>query len=116
MENTHRYMLSIPLNIESLDNIPDGVLWEDIKFEDYQISKHDYDNLFKLFCQLDKPLDILIDEYEEEEILANRIQEVITITEAYIAKASSAVKASAEKFLAVLKRAKELDRPVELFF
>ena len=51
MEINHLYHLSIPLNVDNLDNIPDGILWEDIKFEEYQISKDDYDNIFDLFCQ-----------------------------------------------------------------
>jgi hypothetical protein len=65
MSNIHRYYLSIPLNINDLNNIDEGILWKDIKFEEYEITKFDYNNLFNLFCQFDKPFDIIIDEYEE---------------------------------------------------
>ena len=116
MEATHRYCLSIPLNVNSLDEIPDGMLWEDIRFEHFEISKSDYDNLFSLFCQFDEPLNLIIDEYEEEEIPADKIQMAIEMTEAYISKASAETKTSANKLLAALVRAKELGKPIEFFF
>ena len=116
MENNHRYVLSIPLNVDDLDNIPVGLLWEDIKFEEHEITKDDYNNLFQLFCQFDKPFDIIIDEYEEEEIPADKIQMAIEMTEAYISKASAETKTSANKLLAALVRAKELGKPIEFFF
>lgn len=112
----HRYCLSVPLNVESLDRIPEGLLWEDIQFEDHPISKTDYDNLFELFCQFDQPFDILIDEYEEEEIPADKIQTAIEMTEAYASKASIDIKESTAKLLVALRRAKELRKPLELFF
>lgn len=112
----HHYVLSIPLNIASLDNIPEGMLWEEIKFEDYQITQADYENLFGLFCQFDKPFDIIIDEYEEEEIPADKIQTAIEMTETYASKSSIEIKASTEKLLVALKRAKELGKPLEFFF
>ncbi|MCR4664890.1 MAG: hypothetical protein K5660_05945 [Paludibacteraceae bacterium] len=116
MDSNHRYILSIPLNVDNLDNIPDGVLWEDIKFEDFMITKGDYNNLFPLFCQFDKPLGSIIDEYEEEEIPASKIQAAIEMTEKYAATAPSEVRASTEKLLAAFRRAKELGKPIEFFF
>lgn len=116
MEHHHRHVLSIPLNVDSLDDIPEGVLWEDIKFEDYEITREDYHNLFPLFCQFDTPFDIIVDEYEEEEIPADKIQTAVEMTEAYIVRASAEVKTSAHKLLAALRRAAELGKPIELFF
>ena len=116
MEISHQYHLSIPLNVDSLDDIPEGVLWEDIKFEEYQISKEDYDNLFDLFCQFDRPFNTIIDEYEEDEIAADKIQPAIEMTEAYAAKAPREVKASSEKLLVVLRRAKDLGKQILLSF
>ena len=116
MEATHRYCLSIPLNVNSLDEIPDGMLWEDIRFEHFEISKSDYDNLFSLFCQFDEPLNLIIDEYEEDEIPSDKIQTAISLTEAYAKKASAETLASTEKFLTALRRAQELQKPLELFF
>ena len=116
MDNTHNYLLSIPLNIDDLNHIPEGVLWEDSKFEDFMITKGDYDNLFNLFYRFNKCFDILIDEYEEEEISSDKIQSAIEMTEMYAANASADVKASAEKLLVALRRAKELNKPLELMF
>ena len=116
METNHQYHLSIPLNVDSLDDIPEGVLWEDVKFEEYQISKADYDNLFDLFCQYDKPFNTIIAEYEEDEIAADKIQPAIEMTEAYAAEASPEIKASTEKLLVVLRRAKELGKQILLSF
>ena len=87
------------MNIDDLDNIPEGVLWEDIKFDDFYLSKSDYDNLLKLFCQFDKPFDVLIDEYEEEIIPASRIQTAIEMTESFANKASPTVKNRLKNFL-----------------
>ena len=102
METNHQYHLSIPLNVDSLDDIPEGVLWED--------------NLFDLFCQFDKPFNTIIDEYEEDEIAADKIQPAIEMTEAYAAEASPEIKASTEKLLVVLRRAKELGKQILLSF
>ena len=114
MNAPHRYTLSIPLNVRDLNTIE--IPWEEIQFEDYQITKTDYDNLFELFCQFDQPFDIIIDEYEEEEIPADKIQTAIEMTEAYSSKSSTDVKTSANKLLVALQRAKELGKPLELFF
>lgn len=116
MDANHQYHLSIPLNVDNLDDIPEGVLWEDIKFEEYPLSKEDYDNLFDLFCQFDKPFDAIIDEYEEEQIAADKIQPAIEMAEAYAVKASPGVKASTEKLLIVLRRAKELGKQILFSF
>lgn len=116
MDSNHLYCISIPLNIDDLDNIPEGVLWEDIKFDDFYLSKSDYDNLLKLFCQFDKPFDVIIDEYEEEIIPASRIQTAIEMTERFANKASPTVKKSAEKLLIAFKRAKELHKQILFSF
>lgn len=116
MDKNHHYLLSIPLNVSDLDKIDEGVLWEDIKFEEFQITKADYDNLFALFRKFDQPFDIVIDEYEEEIIPADKISAAIEMTESYAAGASDEVKASTEKFLAALNRAKELDKQILLSF
>ena len=62
------------------------------------------------------PFDIIVDEYEEDEIPADMIQTAIEMTEAYIVRASAEVKTSAHKLLAALRRAAELGKPIELFF
>lgn len=114
MNTPHRYMLSIPLNVRDLNTIE--IPWEEIQFEDYQITQIDYANLFGLFCQFDKPFDIIIDEYEEEELPADKIQTAIEMTEKYASKSPTEIKASTEKLLVALKRAKELGKPLEFFF
>lgn len=114
MNATHHYMLSIPLNVRDLNTIE--IPWEEIQFEDYQITQADYENLFALFCQFDKPFDIIIDEYEEEEIPADKIQTAIEMAETYASKSPIEIKASTEKLLVALNRAKELGKPLELFF
>lgn len=116
MDNTHHYRLSIPLNINDLNHIEEGILWEDIKFEIFEISKTDYDNLFDLFCQFDKPFDIIIDEYEEEIIPASGIDTAIQMTKHFATSASPDVKSSAEKLLIALVRAKELGKQIILSF
>lgn len=116
MDNNHRYMLSIPLNVKDLDNIEECIPWEEIKFEEYRITKEDFNNLYKLFCEFDKPFDILIDEYEEEIIPASGIQTAIQMTLDFAATASSEVKESANKLLCALNRAKELGKQILLSF
>ena len=69
-----------------------------------------------LFCQFDKPFDIIIDKYEEEELPADKIQTAIEMAETYASKSPIEIKASTEKLLVALKRAKELGKPLELFF
>ena len=116
MEYTHHYFLSIPLNVRDLNVLEEEISWEDIKFEEFEIDSNDYNNLFDLFCQYDKPFDILIDEYEEEIIPASGVQLAIEMAERYAAGATPEVKASIEKLLAVLRRAKELGKQVLLSF
>ena len=116
MNTAHHYILSIPLNIDDVDNIPEGVLWEDIQFEEYRITKEDYDNLFHLFCMFDEPFDIIIDEEEEEIIPASGVQTAIEMTENYAANATPEIRTSAEKLLAAFRRAKELGKQVLLSF
>ena len=116
MEYIHHYFLSIPLTIDDVDNIPEGVLWEDIKFEESEIDGSDYANLFSLFYDINKALDILIDEYEEEIIPASGMQLAIELAEKYAANATYEVKMSTEKLLVILRRAKELGKQVLLSF
>ena len=56
------------------------------------------------------------DEYEEEELPADKIQTAIEMAETYASKSPIEIKASTEKLLVALKRAKELGKPLELFF
>lgn len=116
MEYVHHYHLSIPTAIDDVDNIPEGILWEDIKFEEYEIDGKDYNNLFDLFYDINKALDILIDEYEEEVIPASGVPLAIEMAEKYTINVAPEVKASTEKLLAVLRRAKELGKQVLLSF
>ena len=116
MDHNNRYILSVPHNINSLNDFPEGMLWEDIKFEDFEFSEPDYDNLFDLFDQFNRSFDIFIDEFEEEEILPDKIQAAIEMTEAYATKSSPEVKVSAEKLLTALNRARELNKPLVLYF
>lgn len=116
MGHNNRYLLSVPHNINSLNEFPEGMLWEDIEFEDFEISEADYGNLFDLFYQFNQAFDIFIDEYEEEEIAADKIQTAVKMTEEYARKAPAEVKISAEKLLSALRRAAVLDKPLELFF
>ena len=116
MDHNRRYLLSVPHNVNSLNAIPEGMLWENIEFEYFKFSENDYDNLFDLFYQFNESFNIFIDEFEEEEILPDKIQAAIEMTEAYAVKASPEVKVSAEKLLTALNRARELNKPLELFF
>ncbi len=116
MDHNNRYLLSVPHNIDSLNEFPEGMLWEDVEFEDFEISAADYDNLFDIFCQFNRAFDIFIDEYEEEEISADKIQTAVKMTEDYARKAPAEAKASTEKLLSALRRAADLDKPLELFF
>ena len=116
MRNIQRFILSVPHNIDTLNEFPEGMLWEDIEFEDFKISKADYDNLIDLFNNLNESLDIFIDEYEDEEILPGKIQAAIEITKAHAANATPEVKASAEKLLIALERARDINKPLEFFF
>ena len=59
---------------------------------------------------------LVIDEYEEEIILSPHIQKAIEITEQYGEKASLEIQNSTNKFLAVLKRANELEKQILLSF
>ena len=116
MDHNNRYLPSVPHNINSLNEFPEGMLWEDIEFEDFEISEADYENLFDLFCQFNQEFDIFIDEYEEEEITADKIQAAVKLTEEYAKKAPAEVKKSTEKLLSALRRAADLGKPLELFF
>lgn len=116
MNDRHRYVISIPLNVRDLNVIDEKIPWEDVGFEDFQITKEDYDNLFRLFCEFDKPFGILIDEYEEEVISASDIPAAIAMAEKYAEKAPVKIKRSTEKLLVALRRAEELGRQVAFFF
>lgn len=116
MTQEHRFWISIPLNIDDLDNIPDGMAWEDITFEDFEITKEDYENLWNLFASFDAPFGIIIDEYEEEILLARFVKDAVRKTEEYREKSTAAARTSAEKLLQALKRADELGKQVAFFF
>lgn len=112
MESARRVILSIPLNIEDIDRIEEGVCWEDIRFEEYELSTTDYDNLFSLFESFDAPFGIIIDEYEEEIIGAQHIKTAIEMTRRFAQRKSLGVKASADKLLTALERARDLGRQI----
>lgn len=116
MDHNNRYLLSVPHNINSLNEFPEGMLWEDIEFEDFEISEADYSNLFDLFYQFNQAFDIFIDEYEEEEIAADKIPTAVEMTKEFAENASAEVKKSTEKLLAALRRAADFNKPLELFF
>ena len=116
MNTNHRYVLSIPLNVKDLNNITECIPWEEVQFEDFEITKEDYDHLLPLFCEFDKPFNIFIDEYEEEVIPASDIPTAIEMANEYAKKATPQVCASTEKLLAALTRANELGKQLALFF
>ncbi len=116
--NTHRFIIGIPTNVSALNDLESsGLTWEEIRWEDFEISPSDYARLFALFTDFNRAFDIIIDEYEEEVIPADRIGEAISLTEAYRRRSKNeSVVQSADKLLAALTRAKDLNKPVELFF
>lgn len=116
MDSLHRYFLSIPLNVRDINSIEEEIPWEDVRFEDFEITKEDYDNLFRLFCEFDRQFGIFVDEYEEETISASDIPAAIVMAEGYAKKASPRIKVSTEKLLAALRRAKALGRQLAFFF
>lgn len=115
MRENHLYQLSIPLNIDDVDNIPEGVLFEDIRFEEYQLTKDEFESLYPLFCEFDGALGILIDEYEDEVIPADRIGMAIELTRAFARENALACNA-ADKFASILCRAQELKKQLLLSF
>lgn len=115
MSEKHLYQLLIPLTVDDIDNIPEGVLFEDIMFEEYQLTKNEFEALYPLFCEFDEALGILIDEYEEEIIPADRIGMAIELTRAFAGKDSFACN-SADKFASVLCRAQDLKKQLLLSF
>ena len=117
MDENHKYILAIPLNIESLDGPGDlEIPFDEIQFEDFFITKGDYENLFDLFTEFNKAFNIIIDEYEEEIIPAGQINSAITLSEQYFQDNSQEIKASTEKLLVALRRAKELQKELIFFF
>lgn len=117
MENHHRFIIGIPTNVSDLDGLDaSGLTWEEIKWEDFEISSADYARLFDLFTDFNQAFAIIIDEYEDEIIPADKIDEAIALTEAYRKRFRDERAQAADKLLAALVRAKELNKPVELFF
>lgn len=117
MDATHRFIIGIPTNVSDLDNPGgSGLKWEEIKWEDFEISSSDYALLFDLFTDFNKAFDIIIDEYEDEIIPADKIDEAIVWTKAYKNRFRDEHVQAADKLLAALGRAKELNKPIELFF
>lgn len=55
MTHKHRFWISIPINIDVVENIQDGMAWEDVTFEDVEITREDYEKLWKLFSSFDAP-------------------------------------------------------------
>lgn len=39
MNDRHRYVISIPLNVRDLNVIDEKIPWEDVGFEDFQITQ-----------------------------------------------------------------------------
>lgn len=115
MSENHLYQLSIPLNIDDVNNIPEGVLFEDIRFEEYQFTKEEFESLYPLFCEFDEALGILIDEYEDEIIPVERIGMAIELTRAFEGKDAIAC-SSACKFASILCRAQDLKKQLILSF
>lgn len=116
MSDDHRYLLSIPLNIDDVDNIPEGVLFENIRFEEYQITKAEYESLYPLFCKFDDAFGILIDEYEEEVIPAEGICVALELSRGFAEEVDDATRAATEKFVSILCRAQELGKQLLLSF
>lgn len=117
MENHHKFIIGIPTNIQNLhDPGASGLKWEEIKWEDFEISQSDYALLFDLFTDFNLAFGIIIDEYEDEIIPADKIGEAIARTEAYKKRFRDEHVQAADRLLAALVRAKELNKPVELFF
>ena len=114
METDHKFIIGIPLNVANLDDI--GMPWEEIRWEDFEITSADYALLFDLFTKFNSTFGIIIDEYEEEVIPANKISEAISLTENYKEKFNDEHVQAADKLLSALNRAKELNKPVELSF
>ena len=114
MGTDHKFTIGIPLNVANLDDI--GMPWEEIKWEDFEITSADYALLFDLFTEFNSAFDIIIDEYEEEVIPADKISDAISLTECYKKKFSDEHVHAADKLLSALNRAKELNKPVELSF
>ena len=114
METNHKFIIGIPLNVANLDDI--SMPWEEIKWEDFEITPSDYALLFDLFTEFNSAFGIIIDEYEEEVIPADKISEAISLTENYKKKFNDEHVQAADKLLSALNRAKELNKPVELSF
>ena len=117
MDNPHKLYLGIPLNVPDLiDPGSSGLRYEDIRFEDTELTPREYDLLFDLFTEFNHAFDIIIDAYEEEIIRASQIDKAISLAEEYGKHGSTERKTATAKLLLVLKRAKELCRPISLAF
>lgn len=117
MDNQHKLFISIPLNISDLENPgATGMPWEDIQWEDFEITENDFNLLLPLFDKFDKAFNIIIDMYEDEIISAESIEKAIALTEEFMTKSGEEHKDAANKVYSALKRAKTLKKPILLVF
>lgn len=116
MNEEHRIVISIPINVKDLNVIEEEIPWEEIQFEDFEFTVADFENLWELFSSFDAPFGIGVDLYEEEILPAHFVKPAIRMTEKYSQHASPNSKASAEKLMKALKRADELGKQVVFFF
>lgn len=117
MENNHRFIIGIPTNVSDLEDPgASDLTWEEIKWDDFEISSSDYALLFDLFTDFNLAFGIIIDEYEDEIIPADKIGEAIALTKSYKKRFRDDRVQAADRLLAALIHAKELNKPVELFF
>lgn len=93
-----------------------GLRYEDIQFDDTELSPREYDLLFDLFTEFNSEFNIIIDVFEEEIIPSSGMGKAISLASEYAKHGSAERKAAAAKLLSVLKRAKELGKPVSLAF
>lgn len=117
MDTMHRFSIGIPLNVSDLNNLESsGLRWEEIRWEDLELTEHDYNMLFDLFGEFNKAFGIAIDEYEEEVIPASEMPKAIELTVEYLKFGSKDRKDAARRLLGVLNRAHEMSAPVLLSF
>ncbi len=114
MKANHKFIIGIPLNVANLNDIEKP--WEEIRWEDIEITSTDYALLFDLFTEFNSAFNIIIDEYEEEVIPADKISDAILLTKNYKKKFADEHVQAADKLLAAFNRARELNKPVELSF
>ncbi len=74
--------ISVPLTMEAMERL-DTDTCIDGDLQELELGELDYEKLWKsgIFEELNKNLDIIIDDYEDEKIPLERLQEAITIVE-----------------------------------